>query len=344
MAAFLPIVTPRLVLRRFTAGDAEVLAAYRSHPDVARFQSWAVPYGVDAAHNLIEAQSMLDGPTRGEWIQIATERDGELVGDVAVELSGDGLTATVGYTVAPAHQGRGLATEAVGAVVARLFDELAVHRVQASLDSRNDASARVVERLGFVHEGTAVSSVLEHAEWTDDARYALTEDGHRAWWSRPTGPPVDVRLVEITATNVRDVLALSTHSTQRRFVAPMAASFADACAPEWVDGAPLVPWLRAIEADGELVGFMMLAERTETHPEAYLWRLLIDRRHQRRGIGTSALQLLFERLRAHGHESLLVSWHPGPGGPGPLYERLGFVPTGELEEDEVIARLQLRAV
>jgi ribosomal protein S18 acetylase RimI-like enzyme len=88
----------------------------------------------------------------------------------------------------------------------------------------------------------------------------------------------------------------------------------------------------------------MLAQRTDAHPEAYLWRLLIDRRHQRRGIGTSALQLLFERLRAHGHESLLVSWHPGPGGPGPLYERLGFVPTGELEEDEVIARLQLRAV
>ncbi len=39
-----------------------------------------------------------------------------------------------------------------------------------------------------------------------------------------------------------------------------------------------------------------------------------------------------------------VSWHPGVGGPGPLYERLGFVPTGELDNDEVVARLQLNGV
>ena len=190
MAPFLPIATDRLVLRRFSGDDAEVLAAYRSDPDVARFQSWAAPYGVDAARKLIDAQSLLDGPTRGEWIQIAIERDAELVGDVAVELSADGRTATIGYTIAPPHQGRGLATEAVGAVVNRLFDELAVDRVQASLDPRNDASARVVARLGFVHEGTAVASVLHQGEWTDDARYALTADGHRAWRSRPTGPPL----------------------------------------------------------------------------------------------------------------------------------------------------------
>lgn len=344
MVTFLPIATDRLVLRPFRGDDAAVLAAYRSDPDVARYQSWTAPYGVGAARTLIDAQSLLDGPTRGEWIQIAIERDGELVGDVAVGLSDDGLTATIGYTVAPAHQGGGLATEAVGAVVARLFHEFAVHRVQASIDPRNDASARVVERLGFVHEGTALASVQHHGDWADDARYALTADGHQAWWSRSTGPPVDVRLVEVSATNVHDVLQLSTHPTQRHFVAPMAASFADAFAPEWIDGAPVVPWARAIDADGELVGFMMLAARTEAHPEAFLWRLLIDRRHQRRGIGTRALKLLFEQLRADGHQTLLVSWNPGVGGPGPLYERLGFVPTGELHNDEVVARLQLNGV
>jgi RimJ/RimL family protein N-acetyltransferase len=189
VAPFLPIATHRLVLRPFRGDDAEVLAAYRSDPDVARYQSWAAPYGVDAARNLIAAQSQLDGPTRGQWIQIAIERDGQLVGDVAVELSADGLAATIGYTVAPAHQGRGLATEAVGAIVARLFDELAVQRVQASLDPRNDASARVVERLGFVHEGTTVASVLHDGDWTDDARYALTAEEHRARRPDTTSPP-----------------------------------------------------------------------------------------------------------------------------------------------------------
>ena len=71
----------------------------------------------------------------------------------------------------------------------------------------------------------------------------------------------------------------------------------------------------------------------------YLWRLLIDRRHQRRGIGDRVLSLLVARLRAEGHESLLVSWHPGPGGPEPFYLARGFVPTGEVDEDEIVARL-----
>ena len=259
-STFLPIATDRLVLRRFRGDDAEVLAAYRSDP-----RRRAVPE-LDRAVSGRRGENADRRPVaarradRGEWIQIAIERDGELVGDVAVGLSDDGLTATIGYTVAPAHQGGGLATEAVGAVVDRLFDELAVHRVAGVNRPPQRRLARVVERLGFVHEGTALASVLHHGDWADDARYALTADGHQAWRSRPTGPPVDVRLVEISAANVHDVLQLSTHPTQRRFVAPMAASFADAFAPEWIDGAPVVPWARAIEADGELVGFMMLAD------------------------------------------------------------------------------------
>ena len=105
------------------------------------------------------------------------------------------------------------------------------------------------------------------------------------------------------------------------------------------NGRPVVPWLRAIEADGQPVGFMMLAERTDAHPEAYLWRLLVDRRHQRRGIGTRALGVLFDELRADGHETLLVGWVPGAGGPGPLY-LAGFVPTGEVDEGEIVGRLR----
>ena len=308
---------------------------------MARYQSWTAPYSEEAARRLIDGQAMLDGPTRGEWIQIAVDHEGALAGDVAVGLSADGDTATIGYTLSPAHQGRGLATEAVGAVVDRLFAELGVHRVEASLDPRNVASARVVETIGFDYEGTSVSSVRHGDEWTDDARYALTAAAHEAWRTRPTDPPGDVRLVEITPGNARAVLALSTHPSQRRFVSPMAASFADALAPDVENGRPVVPWLRAIEADGQPVGFMMLAERTDAHPEAYLWRLLVDRRHQRRGIGTRALGVLFDELRADGHETLLVGWVPGAGGPGPLYLRLGFVPTGEVDDGEIDGRLVL---
>ncbi|MGH9269684.1 MAG: GNAT family N-acetyltransferase [Ilumatobacteraceae bacterium] len=337
--SFLPIETERLRIRAMTVDDAPVFAAYRSEPAVARYQSWTAPYPLESARRLIEEQP--SAPTAGDWIQLAIEHDGQMIGDVAVGLSADGKVATIGYTLASAHQGAGMATEAVGAIVDRLLDGWDVHRVEASVDPRNVASAQVVERLGFDFEGTAVSSVWSSGEWCDDDRYALTAAAHDAWRGRSRLAPTDVRLIEVTPDNVHDVRRLCTHHSQERFVSPMAGSFADALAPEVYDGAPVVPWLRGIEADGEIVGFMMLAERTAHHPEAYLWRLLVDRRHQRRGIGWRAVTTLIEQLRADGHASLGVSWVPDRGGPEPMYRKLGFVPTGELDGTEVVARLDL---
>lgn len=341
MSAFLPISTSRLVLRSFVPDDAEAFAAYRSEPEVARLQSWDSPYPLESAEQLIASQATLDGPTAGGWIQIAVTLDGRLAGDVAVGLDADGLVATLGYTLATAHQGRGVATEAVGAVVDRLFDDLGVHRIEASLDPANVASARLIERLGFEFEGTSVSAVRTGDSWADDTRYALTADAWAAWAARPQDPPGEVCFVVITAENARDVLRLATHPSQRRFVATVAESFADALIPEEVDGAPVVPWYRAVAADDALVGFVMLAERTVAHPEAYLWRLLIDRHHQRRGIGDRVIELLTDRLRADGHETLLVSWERGSGGPEPFYLARGFEPTGRIVEGEIEARLRL---
>ena len=339
MAPFLPFTTPRVHVRAFRATDAATFAAYRSDPDVARFQSWDAPFALADAVRFVDEMAAMDAPERGAWIQLAVEHEGSLVGDVAVGLSDDGRVATIGYTLAPAAQGRGLATEAVGAVVDRLFDLLDVHRIEASIDPRNVASARVIESLGFEHEGTAVAAVWAGGEWSDDARYGLTEVQHAAWTARPRQRPQDVRLVEITPATARAVMALRTQPNQERFVSPVRNSYADALFPGSENGAPVVPWMRAVEADGELAGFVMLTEVTDRHPVPYLWRLLIDRRHQRRGIGDRVLALLVARLRAEGHESLLVSWHPGPGGPEPFYLARGFVPTGEVDDDEIVARL-----
>jgi RimJ/RimL family protein N-acetyltransferase len=336
---FLPICTGRLVLRPFVPGDAAAFSAYRSDPAVAELQSWPTPFTLDMAERFI-ADLPGDGPVKGEWVQIAVSGDGELVGDVAVGLDASGRIATIGYTLATAHQGKGLAREAVGAVVDRLFGELGVHRVEASIDPRNIASARLVEDLGFDYEGTASSAVWFHGEWVDDDRYALTEEAHAAWQARPRHRPTDVRLVDVTPDNVSKLFKLRTHRNQQRFVATMPESFSDALVPEVIDDAPVVPWMRAVEADGELVGFVMLAEVTDAHPEPYLWRLFIDRRHQRRGIGDHILRLVLERLRDEGHHSLITSWETGPGGPEPFYRARGFVPTGRIVDGETEARVE----
>jgi diamine N-acetyltransferase len=108
-----------------------------------------------------------------------------------------------------------------------------------------------------------------------------------------------------------------------------------------VDGAPVVPWMRAVVADDEIVGFVMLALRTDHHPEPFLWRLLIDRLHQRRGIGGRVLELVAEECRKMGDRSLLTSWVEGKGSPRPFYLRHGFEPTGKIVDEETEARRQL---
>jgi ribosomal protein S18 acetylase RimI-like enzyme len=121
----------------------------------------------------------------------------------------------------------------------------------------------------------------------------------------------------------------------------MQESFTDALVPEIIDGRPVVPWMRAIEADGEPVGFVMLATRTDVHPATFLWRLLIDARHQGRGIGRRALSLVAEHLAAEGDTVLKTSWVDGPGGPEGFYRQLGFEPTGEIDDGEVVATIPI---
>jgi GNAT superfamily N-acetyltransferase len=108
------------------------------------------------------------------------------------------------------------------------------------------------------------------------------------------------------------------------------------------EGAPVVPWMRAIVADGQVVGFLMTAEPRWPSEPPYLWRLLIDRRHQGRGIGTQAVGLLVERYRHEGHERMLINWARDQGGPEPFYVGLGFRLTGRIEnglhEGELILR------
>jgi RimJ/RimL family protein N-acetyltransferase len=335
----LPLRTARSTLRALTPDDAPAVAAYHGDAEVARYQDWPLPVDVDAMRQRFAAQSSALGP--GGWVQIGVECEGELVGDVAVGLDADGQQAVIGYSLRVDRQGRGLGREAVSALVDALLDGVGVHRISATLDPANVRSAHLLEQLGFRYEGRSPSAALVRGVWEDDDRYALLATDRDAWRARPTGPPDDVALVPVDASNTRAVWRLATHRTQERFVATTAVSFVDALFPESVDGVPLVPWLRMVTADGEPAGFVMLAQVTSTVPDPYLWRLLVDRRHQRRGIGARVIGLLAGDLRAQGHRRLVTSWVEGPGGPAPFYRGLGFVPTGEIDDGETVAALEL---
>lgn len=342
---FVPFQTQRLTIRAFRPDDAEPLAAYRADPEVAHYQDWDLPYTLGRAQAAIAVDRHIeDRLAGGDHWQLAIDRDGALIGDLYLGIDATASVATIGYTLAGGQHGAGYGSEAVGALIDRVFAELpSVHRVRATSDPENVRSIRLLEGLGFRSEGIAQAAVLIRGAWVDDALYGLMRDDRSAWLARPTDPPADIKLVEVTVSTMDAVVALETFGWQRRLVAPNQRSLAQALLPgDDETGHPIVPWYRAIEADGELVGFVMLAAPTATEPAPYLWRFMIDRRHQRRGIGSNALGLVIEQARTWGADALLVSWVPGIGSPAAFYRAHGFEPTGEIDEGEVVARLALR--
>jgi RimJ/RimL family protein N-acetyltransferase len=340
---FEPIRTERLLLRPVRADDAEPLAQRRSDATVAAYQNWIAPYPLERAEALIAEVVALDGPTNDEWYMLTVADPADLVvfGDMVVHLTDEARTAEIGYTFAIDAWGQGYAVEAAQALVDHLFTSVGVTRAFGMLHPDNPASAQVLERVGMLFEGHTRSSFWVGDENSDDWIYGMTRADWEAWRDRPRRAPDVVRLVEISPDTTRMVRRLSTHKSQERFVAGVTGSFGDALFPEVIDGAPVVPWLRAIEADGDTVGFVMLARTTDAHPEPYLWRLLIDRMHQRRGIGSVALDLVIDQCRDWGDRTLLVSWGPGRGSPEPMYLARGFVPTGNIDDGEIEARLTL---
>lgn len=141
-----------------------------------------------------------------------------------------------------------------------------------------------------------------------------------------------VSLREVTKETVRMICNLKVRPNQNRFVAPVSVSIAQAYFEPKA-------WFRAIYADDTPVGFVMVY-REPDEGEYFLWRFLIDARYQRMGFGREAMTLLIDVVRDWPKaDALLVSYVPDADGPGPFYQQLGFIPTGEMEGIEEIARL-----
>jgi len=153
---------------------------------------------------------------------------------------------------------------------------------------------------------------------------------------------IEIELREITDANRAEVVALHAGPAQGVFVSSVADSIAEAA--ETPEGSP---WYRAAYEGDEPVGFVMLSWNVKPDPPDiigpwFLWKLLVDERHQGRGIGRAIVERVVELIRAEGATELLTSHVIGPGGPDGFYRRLGFVPTGDFDPDgEEIMRLDL---
>lgn len=154
-------------------------------------------------------------------------------------------------------------------------------------------------------------------------------------------PRAEVSLRRITAATVNDICALSETLTpaQRNKVADNGNSIAEAHFSENA-------WFRAIYADDEPVGFVMLHIGSDFDtidcPGVFLWRLMVAGPHQGRGYGKAAIGLVVRELRARGIHELFTSYGLGEASPERFYAGLGFVLTGDAYDDEVEAILRFQ--
>lgn len=167
------VETPRLVLRRLRAEDLDALVAYRSDPEVSRYQSWS-DYDAKRGRSLIES---MQGRQPGEpgWFQfaIALKDTDALVGDCALRTDEDPRLGEIGFTLSRGNQGQGLGTEAVRALLGYAFDTLQMHRVIAVTDAKNAAAAALLERVGMRREGHYLENAWFKGAWGDEFLYAL---------------------------------------------------------------------------------------------------------------------------------------------------------------------------
>jgi diamine N-acetyltransferase len=143
-----------------------------------------------------------------------------------------------------------------------------------------------------------------------------------------------LRLEPVTRENVRAACGLRLRPDQQDLVAPVAWSLADAYV------APDIAWPRVVYDGDLIVGFLMAAFDLRNPSDiyhSYLWRLSIAAGHQRSGYGRFAVDGLCKEARRRGQRRLTVSYHPARNGPEGFFLRMGFIPTLDVIQDEVVA-------
>ena len=174
-----PLPTPtlksaRLVMRPFDDVDADDLFALHSNPHVLRYWDappWSEP--ARAQRFITACRQMADD---GDGVRLAVDRasDGAFIGWCSLSRWNPEYRSTaLGYCYEDAVWGSGYATEAARELLGWAFDTLDLNRVQAETDTRNVASARVLEKLGFVREGTLREDCVVNGEVSDSWVYGL---------------------------------------------------------------------------------------------------------------------------------------------------------------------------
>jgi [ribosomal protein S5]-alanine N-acetyltransferase len=166
--------TERLDLREFRSADFEAVHAYASDPQVTRYTSFGPNTPEETREFLTRTIAGYDAIPRRNFVFGIVERaSGQLFGSGGIEACDDtGRHFSLGYCLHRDWWARGYGSEAATALTEYGFEELNAHRIWAHVFAGNTASARILEGLGFRHEGIAVQSAYVRNAWHDLITYA----------------------------------------------------------------------------------------------------------------------------------------------------------------------------
>lgn len=167
--------TERLLIRNLGLSDLAAFHAYRSNPEVTKYQGFDV-FSLQQAEDFIREHADKTFGRAGEWVQYGIENKttGRFIGDCAVKLDGsDTRLAEIGITISPAEQQKGYARETLLSILDFLFRLPGFHRVTETVDAENIASIQLLKSTGFRQEGHFIENIFFKGQWGSEYQFAM---------------------------------------------------------------------------------------------------------------------------------------------------------------------------
>ncbi len=170
-----PIIeTPRLYLREMTPADVTALLKHLGNPEVVQYISMQPITTPEQAEEWLKWMGSFFSAKDGMRWGITLKDSGELIGSAGIHgWNREARYAEIGYDIAQQFWGNGYATEVVTAVAEFGFKHMLLNRIEADVVAGNDASMRVLEKLGFVHEGILRERAYKAGKYYDLHLFSL---------------------------------------------------------------------------------------------------------------------------------------------------------------------------
>ncbi|MBO4872108.1 MAG: GNAT family N-acetyltransferase [Lachnospiraceae bacterium] len=172
------IETERLLLRRFSADDAEAMYAnWASDPEVTKFLTWPTHGSVEVTRAVLKDWvSAYAQNNYYQWAIVLKEHGSGPIGSISAVKVDDGIAkAEIGYCMGKEWWHRGIMSEALRAVIDFFFDRVGMNRIECRHDPRNPHSGQVMKKCGMVYEGTMRSADRNNQGICDLCYYALLQ-------------------------------------------------------------------------------------------------------------------------------------------------------------------------